>query len=201
MSLLTVDDNFVLFRVNSLLLVSTDSSRVWFLYLQKQTQVLVFMITCVSLFMSIAVEEISIVDCGIVLKCGKDFILTFSGILIDSVLVVASAKVLVSGKLVGSSIVVDSDMLVDSGIVVDSGKVVFPDIVVDSGIVIDSGIVDSGVVVFSDIVVDPGKLVVECAIILVVDSVKMVAGSDLAVVSRIVVGGCVMIVPCFKVLI
>lgn len=195
MSLLTVDDNFVLFRVNSLLLVSTDSSRVWFLYLQKQTQEVVFMIICVSYFMSIAVEE---EDCDIVVKCGKDSIVAFSGILVDSVivvvsaiyvgfvLVVASANELVFGKLVDSSIVVDFGISVVSAIVVDSGKmvssvVVFSDIVVDSGIVIDSGIVDSGIVLFSNIVVDPGELVAEYAI--VVDSVIMLVGPDLAVVS------------------
>lgn len=79
--------------------------------------------------MSIAVEEISIVDCGIVVKCGKDFILAISGILVVFSNIVVDPGILVVDCAIEVDsviMVVGSDLAVVSRIVVGGCVMMIP---------------------------------------------------------------------------
>lgn len=102
-----VDESLVLFMINSFLLLSIDSSRVWFTYLQTQTQV-VSLIAVVSLVALVIKDEVA-----------KEYCIRD----VESFKVVNCVMLVVSGIVVMSVVVTDRDVVVLCVIVVDCSMV------------------------------------------------------------------------------
>lgn len=115
-----VDESLVLFMINSFLLLSIDSSRVRFTYLQTQTQE-VSLVAVVSLVVLVIKDKVAIEDCV------RD---------VESLKVVDCVMVVLSGIVVGSVVLTVSDLVVYCVILVVSGKVVGSVVLTDSEVVV-----------------------------------------------------------------